>query len=479
MQRKPLAALVLALCLLGCSFQALAQEGEAVSVTVDFAQLQSLNPDCKAWLYQPESGFSQPVMQGRTDRYYADRSFEDTSLQARGTVFLRTAASLTDGVLWLFGNSQASGSPLSWIREYAGQTYYEAHPSFLLLTPDGNWRLDVFACLRSLRKPDDFYQPPETGSYDQWLSGLLDSSDITPLDGSIPQRGDRLAMIANDTRGTRTVLCAVLRPEAASAPDAVNLVKAPLDQRPTYSGYVTAGPLETRMLYAQNDPVWEKMRYESGNTSKFRNLGGGGCGPTAVAIAVANLVPVQDLPRLRSYAGNGVGTLFCQCSVNRLYCSRQHAPYLLETPQEYLRYLPVAMANFAAGNNQWHIKSRFGDSFGTNMDFLPYICDIYGLERTPVKKLADALALLEGGRGVVLCCALAGPFTSTSHYVVIAGVDEESVYILDPLRRTQEEYTGDYGGILDVLTPGVVRVSRQDIGQCTLAPTAYLDNPAM
>ena len=68
MQRKPLAALVLALCLLGCSFQALAQEGEAVSVTVDFAQLQSLNPDCRAWLYQRESGFSRTRRDSRISR---------------------------------------------------------------------------------------------------------------------------------------------------------------------------------------------------------------------------------------------------------------------------------------------------------------------------------------------------------------------------------------------------------------------------
>ena len=453
--------------------------------TVDFSYLQSLNPQCVGWLYQPESGDGVPVMQGKTNKYYANHSFEDTSMNGGGTAFIRTDSSpdFSEALLWIYGNSGRSGAPFRWLGEYTDQAYYEAHPSFRLITPSGqDWQLDVFACVRSMRKGDDFFDPSQSEEgFGPWLESILEVSSITPLADSLPVEGQRLAMIANDTGGVRTVLCASVRPIRYAGGERVDLVKRELDSRETVSGYQQVGTLGTMMVYAQNDPVWEKMRYESETAEKFRNLGGGGCGPLSVAIAVANLVPVEQLPKLKQHSANGFGTLFCTCSVNRYYCNRQHVPYLLETQEEYLRYLPIAMADFAAGNNEWKIRSRYGNSRGTNMTFLQYVCEIYGLQMEVIKKLSPALERLKGhtGHGLVVCCALKGPFTTSSHYVVIAGMDEEYAYILDPLFRTQEEYTQDFFRVVEVLSPGVVRVKLEQIGDCSLVPTAYIENPSL
>lgn len=487
-QTKRFSALLLALLLL-CQLTALAEEPPVlvpgVRETVDFSYLQSLNPQCVGWLYQPESGASVPVMQGRTDKYYADHSFEDTSMNGGGTAFIRTEAStvFSEALLWIYGNSGRSSAPFQWIGQYTDQAYYEEHSTFRLLTPSGqDWQLEVFACVRSMRKPDSFFDPSQSeDGFGSWLERLMEVSAITPKEGSLPEEGQRLAMLANDTGGVRTVLCATVRPIRYASRETVNLVKKELDSREAVSGYQQVGPLGKMMVYAQNDPVWEKMRYESESAEKFRNLGGGGCGPLSVAIAVANLVPMEQLPKLKQHSANGFGTLFCTCSVNRYYCNRQHAPYLLETAEEYLRYLPIAMADFAAGNNEWKIRSRYGNSRGTNMTFLQYVCDIYGLNMEVIKKLTPALERLKGqaGHGLVVCCALKGPFTSSSHYVVIAGLDEEYAYILDPLFRTQEEYTQDIYGVVEVLRPGVVRVGLEQIGNCSLVPTAYIENPSL
>ena len=488
-QTKRLSALLLALLLLCQLCPALAVQAPALVTgtreTVDFSCLQSINPQCVGWLYQPQSGDSVPVMQGKTDKYYADHSFEDTSMTGGGTAFIRTDASaaFSESLLWIYGNSGRGNAPFQWMGQYTDQTYYEEHSSFRLITPSGqDWQLDVFACVRSMRKPDAFFDPAQSeDGFGPWLESLLEVSAITPKEDSLPVEGQRLAMLANDTGGVRTVLCATVRPIRYTGGETVNLVKQELDSRETVSGYQQVGTLGAMMVYAQNDPVWEKMRYESESAEKFRNLGGGGCGPLSVAIAVANLVPMEQLPRLKQHSANGFGTLFCTCSVNRYYCNRQHAPYLLETAEEYLRYLPVAMADFAAGNNEWKIRSRYGNSRGTNMTFLQYVCDVYGLQMEVIKKLSPALERLKGqaGHGLVVCCALKGPFTASSHYVVIAGLDEEYAYILDPLFRTQEEYTQDIFGVVEVLTPGVVRVGLDKIGDCSLVPTAYIENPSL
>lgn len=168
------------------------------------------------------------------------------------------------------------------------------------------------------------------------------------------------------------------------------------------------------MVYAQNDELWSTMRYESGSPKKFRNFGQGGCGPTAVAMAVANLVEKDELTKLVGYAGEDVGFTFCTCSVNRLLCNQKHVQYRLRTADEMLRYLPVAMAGFASGNNIWNLKSRKTTVQGTDMRFLDYVGMIYGLSITKTRRLSEAVDMLrEGGCMVVSCTTVGGPFTKT------------------------------------------------------------------
>ena len=61
------------------------------------------------------------------------------------------------------------------------------------------------------------------------------------------------------------------------------------------------------------------------------------------------------------------------------------------------------------------------------------------------------------------------PFTNSSHFVVLAWADEEYLYILDPLRRDDYRATDKYG-VLEVLSPGVVRVSLRRALGYTFSP---------
>jgi len=147
------------------------------------------------------------------------------------------------------------------------------------------------------------------------------------------------------------------------------------------------------------------------------------------------------------------------------------------TTEEYLRYLPVALADFAAGNNEWKQICRRPGATGSSIQFLDLVCDIFGVERTPLSDLTQAIELMKEktGQGVVVCYALRkSPFTNSSHYVVMTGVDEEYFYVLDPLCRT--DYTGtDKREILDVLGPGVSRVKLTAYGYSDLSPVYYME----
>lgn len=69
-------------------------------------------------------------------------------------------------------------------------------------------------------------------------------------------------------------------------------------------------------------------------------------------------MPEESLGGISAYARVENGYTFCTCSVNQYFCNHRHAQYKLETPAEFRRYLPLAIASFATGNNIWGENSR-------------------------------------------------------------------------------------------------------------------------
>ena len=447
---------------------------------VDFEWLKAVNADSVGWLYQEETAFSQPVLMGKHNDYYYKLGFDGTNVGLKGLAYLDAdARPAMDESRFVILGSGRQGGALESLNQYQHQAYYEAHPSLRLLTPNGDWQADVFACIKTTEASRHKWLNLRDGeSFEAWLQRLASGSAIQALAENVPAPDERIAaftMINSDNH--RRMVFAALRPIVYQTEKDVNLTRTSLDTRPTISGWVDTGRLGRVMVYAQNDPLWSEMRYESELTRKFRRFGGGGCGPTAVAIALANLVDAQELPKLREYSLNGLGALMCTCSVNRVYCNHLHAPYHLEGAEAYLRYLPIIVADFAAGNNQWKINSRPGNSQGTNMRFLEPLCEIFGLRLTSVDNLLAALEMLKqnGNTGMVVCCALRGsPFTTTSHYMVIAGVDDTHFYVLDPLYRDDYSDTDHYGVIDQILAPGVVKIKLEDARKCGLSMVGHL-----
>lgn len=311
------------------------------------------------------------------------------------------------------------------------------------------------------------------------MQRVVKGSEITPDEALIPKEEQRMAVFAAlGADGKCDLIFSVLRPIRYETEKDVNLNKIGIDRRGTSTKTAQVDVFGEKRVYAQNDELWGMMRYESAMTSKFRRFNGGGCGPTAAAMVIANLVDTEELPKIREYSANGLGALFCSCSVNRVYCNHLHPPYQLETPEEYLRYLPVILADFAAANNVWGVNSRPVTSTGSNMRFFEPLCEVYGLSFEYIPDMYDAIAHMQarGNQGLLLCVALRGGlFTNTSHYVVIAGVDDEHFYVLDPLFRT--DYSKQYhaSSVEEILTPGVVKIKRENLRDCSLNVVGYVE----
>ena len=481
MVKRLAAFMVMLACLLCCAAFALAEPVVVsdVETVVDFELIEQLNPECVGWIYHAESGINLPVMQNENDDWYRERGFDQVKIYKTGSAFISHKQTMDAPVLTVRGQARTEGC-FDAVTDWRDAETAAQYGAFRILTPEGDWEAEVFACIEIEQRDMDKWDPSRADAdFDAWLQDVRKTSLWPVNEANLPQAEDRMLYVAGlHLSGKCTLVMARMSPIVYDAPETVVLHKKALDEVESVSGMVDAGPAGELMYYAQNDPVYADMRYESAlRSDSYRDFGGGGCGPTAMAIIVANLVEKEDLPLIGQHAKTELGNLFCACSVNRVYCDHTHVPYPLKTADEYLRYLPVAMGDFAAGNNEYDLVARRVKNQGTNIVFTDYITEIYGLARTPVSTLDEAFALVREnpGEGLVLVSALAGSaMTNSSHFIVLTGVDDEYFYMLDPMYRTAEKYKStDKRRVIDVVQPGVVRVKLENAYRSDLVPVAY------
>ncbi len=228
-------------------------------------------------------------------------------------------------------------------------------------------------------------------------------------------------------------------------------------QQETYSGIVEVpggGPMR---YYAQNDPLWRALLYERGDSSKSRVFGDGACCPTAMALAFANLVPEDQLCKIKEYAAKPYS--LCPCSVNSARCYSYHERYVLKD-EDYVRFLPLVFGDFAMGNNIWGIYSR-GEPWGTDTYFVSYICDIYGVSMSVTEDYNAAIQALKAGKTVVGYAAAGGCFTNQGHFQLFVYSDNDRLYMLDPYYRTEYNTTG--GNKVEIIEPGLVALKHSNV----------------
>lgn len=215
--------------------------------------------------------------------------------------------------------------------------------------------------------------------------------------------------------------------------------------------------------YAQNDPLWGDSIYEPVKSKNWRVFRWAGCGPTAAAIAISRHVAPEKLNALLEYKSPYAdGYSFCPCSINGYRCDRTHELSTLVSAEDFESHLPVALAIFAAGNNTGRTKFR-SEASGTSISFFKAIAEAYQLEYAGSRHWEDAVSALKEGYSIITTVNK-GAFTTDSHYLILAHVDDEWIYVLDPYMR--ESYAEmDTKGLLEIVEPGLVRAKASDLSR--------------
>ena len=445
-----------------------AQENQQYNA--DFEYLRYFAPNVAGWIYQPDTTIDSPVMHTDNRTFYLSHGFDGRN-SATGAIYITSEdmPDLSARVVVLRGRNDMQNRLFGSLSEFREPEYYAKHPSLYLISPEGSYQLDIFAGLKTKHADQESWLVSPEEDLMARLPAILESSFLTADPALLPQADDAWAILTTEdakNSGSRFVIYARKRPLPASDGPVVWLNQQGINASLSVSGYATAEGVDTWMVYGQNDPMWDRMVFEVAGSSRRRPFGDGGCGPTSIAMAIANLVPQSKLPRIREYAAHPLGYVFCPCGIDDRWCDLGHVPYQVSTEQDYLKYFPLVVGSFAMGNNTFGVQGR-RDSYGTNMSYIREICSIYGISVKSVRTLEEALPYLRRKDTMAVSCVSGAysPFTRNSHFLVLARVTNEYIYVLDPLRR--ETYGAqDPNGIVEILTPGLVRVRLENAAQC-------------
>ena len=85
-------------------------------------------------------------MKGKDNSYYLNHSY-DKSYNSYGSIFMdyRSNENFSDLNTFIYGHYTSNGSMFGELKKYMEESFYKEHPFFYILTPNGNYKVDVIS----------------------------------------------------------------------------------------------------------------------------------------------------------------------------------------------------------------------------------------------------------------------------------------------------------------------------------------------
>ncbi len=155
---------------------------ETAPIAIDFDALLADCPDTVGWLYAPDESINLPVVQGDDNRYYLKR-LPDGTYSSGGSLFLDylNTPDFTDDTSFIYGHNMRNGTMLQPLLEYKKQDHYNSNAIMYLLTPEQNFKIEIFAGILTDLESDvytfSFGSPEEKQAF---IDDLVSRSTFTP-----------------------------------------------------------------------------------------------------------------------------------------------------------------------------------------------------------------------------------------------------------------------------------------------------------
>ena len=168
---------------------------------VDFAALQAINSDVVGWIYIPDTNVNYPILQGKNNDQYIYHLMTG-EYNSAGSIFLEAgiARDFSAKNSVIYGHNMKNGTMFAGITGYKSQEFYDAHPTAMLLTPEGNYYVHIFSGYVTDIWGDAWDSGFSEDSFRQWLNKRERQSYFTS--DVIPTQQDRILTFSTCTYET-------------------------------------------------------------------------------------------------------------------------------------------------------------------------------------------------------------------------------------------------------------------------------------
>ncbi len=153
---------------------------------VDFDALSSINKDVKAWIYIEGTNINYPIVQGEDNDHYLHYTFTGEENRV-GSIFMdyRCPDDFSGRNTVIYGHRLSNKTMFTALKNYKKQWYYNTYPNYVIVTPDKNYVVKIFAGYVATVKDEawtvDFASDDEFAA---WLKNTkaksLFKSNVTP-----------------------------------------------------------------------------------------------------------------------------------------------------------------------------------------------------------------------------------------------------------------------------------------------------------
>ena len=144
-----------------------------------FSQLLEINPDTVAWLTMDGTHIDHPVVRSADNFDYLDKGF-DGRYYAGGTLFMdKDNESFEDAYCIIHGHHMAAGAMFGDINRYLDPEFFEKNQTGILLTPQYDYDIRVFAS-GVFNAYDRVIYSPDSGVPEAYImENAINSRDIS------------------------------------------------------------------------------------------------------------------------------------------------------------------------------------------------------------------------------------------------------------------------------------------------------------
>ena len=159
-----------------------ADQGERICapIKVDFDALRKVNDEIVGWIFCEDTEINYPVLKTTDNKYYLSHSY-DRQYSVTGSIFVdfHNGDGLADQNTIIYGHHTERGTMFSALENWREPGYFEKHRYMYLLTPEGDYRIDIFSGYAVSAYSDSYSIYRDERGMDEYLRNVTAKSDFT------------------------------------------------------------------------------------------------------------------------------------------------------------------------------------------------------------------------------------------------------------------------------------------------------------